>query len=233
MPLLPTAAQSATSRANGALSRGPATPEGKARSALNGTRHGLAGPFRLLPGEDAAAYGRLRAALLARHAPADAAEEHWVEELAFAAWRLRRLRALDAADGTSEPEPQARAEPDEAARLPSLATLARYRGRVERDRRQALQALESLCASRPRLPATVASATPSQLRWLADRAERTAEPEHPAQAEPERPAPAPAAPPLNRQQRRRLAALERQRSGGYLTLSPDGPACASSCHAAT
>ena len=89
--------------------RGPATPEGKARSALNGTRHGLAGPFRLLPGEDAAAYGRLRAALLARHAPADAAEEHWVEELAFAAWRLRRLRALDAAaldaaDGTSEPE---------------------------------------------------------------------------------------------------------------------------------
>src|SRR4051812_2541472 len=91
MPLSPTAAQSSTSRANGALSRGPTTPEGKARAALNGTRHGLAGPFRLLPGEDAAAYGRLRAALLARHAPADAAEEHWVEELAFAAWRLRRL----------------------------------------------------------------------------------------------------------------------------------------------
>src|SRR3954447_13942817 len=121
MPLSPTAAQSATSRANGALSRGPATPSGKARSALNGTRHGLAGPFRLLPGEDAAAHERLRAALLARHAPADAAEEHWVEELAFAAWRLRRLRALDAAaldaaDGTSEPEPEARAETDEAAR---------------------------------------------------------------------------------------------------------------------
>src|SRR4051794_41818269 len=127
MPMSPMAAQSAASRANGALSRGPATPEGKARSALNGTRHGLAGPFRLLPAEDATAYERLRAALLA---PADAAEEHWVEELAFAAWRLRRLRALDAADGTSEPEPQARAEPDETARLPSLATLAtlaRYR----------------------------------------------------------------------------------------------------------
>src|SRR4051794_41509302 len=113
MPLLPTAAQSATSRANGALSRGPATPEGKARSAQNGTRHGLAGPFRLLPGEDAATYERLRAALLARHAPADAAGEHWVEELAFAAWRLRRLRALDAAAldaayGTSEPDDSAR-----------------------------------------------------------------------------------------------------------------------------
>src|SRR3954471_4660040 len=174
MPLSPAAAQPAASRANGALSRGPATPEGKARSALNGTRHGLAGPFRLLPAEDANAYERLPAPLLARHAPADAAEEHWVEELAFAAWRLRRLRtldaaAIDAADGTSEPE--------EGTRLPSLATLARYRGRIERDHRQALQALESLRASRPRLPASVTSATPTQLRWLADRAERTAKPE--------------------------------------------------------
>ncbi len=208
MPISPTPAQSSASRANGVLSRGPTTPEGKARSALNGTRHGLAGPFRLLPGEDAAAYERLRAALLARHAPADAAEEHWVEELAFAAWRLRRLRALDAADGTSESEPQARAEPDEAARLPSLATLARYRGRVERDHRQALQALESLRASRPRLPASVAGATPAQLRWLADRAERGAI----SEADMSEPEPAaPAAPPPNRQQRRRLAALGRQR----------------------
>src|SRR3954451_22572986 len=110
MPLSPTPAHPSAPRANGPLSRGPATPEGKARSALNGTRHGLAGPFRLLPAEDGRAYERLRAALLA---PAATAEEHWVEELVSAAGRRPPPRALAAAAAPSKPEPQGRAEPDE------------------------------------------------------------------------------------------------------------------------
>src|SRR5262245_28752395 len=81
-------------RRNGALSRGPATLEGKALSAMNAIRHGLCG--RSMPeGADGQKLADLRAALLARWQPADAAEAHLVEELVFAAWRQVRLRTVE------------------------------------------------------------------------------------------------------------------------------------------
>ena len=53
MPATPSPVQSEASRLNGARSTGPATATGKARSALNGVRHGLCGrTFFLLPDED-------------------------------------------------------------------------------------------------------------------------------------------------------------------------------------
>src|SRR5689334_23703573 len=97
MPAFSTAAQSATSRANGARGHGPATPEGKARSALNGTRHGLRGAtFALLPDEDPAAWAALLSGYLARLRPADAAELACVERLAACDWREARLLRLEA-----------------------------------------------------------------------------------------------------------------------------------------
>src|SRR3954447_17257173 len=75
MPVSPTPAQVDASRANGALSRGPATSEGKARSALNGTRHGLrCSTFALLPDEDPAKWAAHLDGYLARFRPADATE---------------------------------------------------------------------------------------------------------------------------------------------------------------
>ena len=96
---IPTDAQrdkAETARRNGALSRGPVTPEGRARSARNASRHGICART-LVPADpgEAAALAELRAAFLARWQPMDAAEAHLVEELVFAAWRQVRLRAVE------------------------------------------------------------------------------------------------------------------------------------------
>jgi hypothetical protein len=167
---MPIDAISATSRAeaarrNGALSRGPVTAEGKARSARNATRHGLCARTLVLGAdEDAAALAALRGALLARHLPRDAAEAHWVEELAFAAWRQRRLRALEA-EVLARAE-AAREESGAAPALPSLSTLIRYRARLDRDWRRAGEELELLRPDRAVPP------SPAQLRLVADLIER-------------------------------------------------------------
>ena len=217
MPLSPTPSQSATSRANGALSHGPVTPEGKARSAANApaARHGLrgAGPFRLLADEDGTAFQALLDDLLARHAPVGAAERHCVEQLAHAYWRERRLAALDdpaRLAGTPEPE---------GAPPLSLDTIARYRARLARDRREALAELDRLKSLRPRLPHTLPSPTPAKLRWLADHLELPPSGDTP---EPETVTP-PATPP-NRAARRRLEALARRAAALSAASPPVSPA---------
>ena len=83
-------------RINGAKSHGPVTPEGKAKAAQNGPRHGLrGGAFSLLPGEDADALAALRCCVEADWRPRDAYEAHWVNELVASMWRANRLRRLE------------------------------------------------------------------------------------------------------------------------------------------
>ena len=83
------------SRANGRQSRGPVTPEGKARSAANSTRHGLAAPevtarSVVLGTESRALFDQLHQALIEEHNPATASEALLVEELAVCRWRMQR-----------------------------------------------------------------------------------------------------------------------------------------------
>ena len=130
-------------RINGAASRGPVTPEGKARSAQNGTRHGLrGGAFSLLPGEDADALAALRRCVEADWRPRDAYEAHWVAELVASMWRANRLRRLEVGllDAALADEATALSE----ATVQRLTTFARYGARLDADLRRALKALQVL-----------------------------------------------------------------------------------------
>ena len=212
MPAIRTPAQQAAARANGARSRGPTTQAGKARSARNGTRHGLrAGQFSLLPGEDREEFAALHAAVTADWRPRDAYERRWVTELVTAMWRQDRLHGLEIAALTAA----AAESPPSEATVKKLLTFARYGARIDKDIGRALQALRVLRdrpdASIERSPDDTCEPgepQPHEQIRTNEKPPRTLEP---------KPAPTPpaigTAEPgcrLNRHQRRALAAMRRR-----------------------
>ena len=72
--------------------------EGKAIAARNATTHGLFARDVVLPhlGEDPAGYQTLADALAQQLAPQNLVEHHYVEKIAAASWRLRRLQRWQA-----------------------------------------------------------------------------------------------------------------------------------------
>lgn len=87
--------QLAANRANAQRSTGPRTAEGKARCAQNRTTHALTGAHAILPGEDPAAFERLKSALLDEYQPQTETEAHLVDEMAHNQWKLRRAEAME------------------------------------------------------------------------------------------------------------------------------------------
>ncbi len=200
--------RAARARLNGSLSRGPVTPEGKARAALNATRHGLSGRrFALLPDEDPEEFQAFADAVLADLAPRDALEEAEAREAAKGLWRRQRADRLEARIVGAMLE-----EKEDGSLLPgmdsvrALGTLLRYIGRIQRDLDRALARLSAL-----------------QTRPLAAPAAEVADIDPRPEAQPGEPlarattawvrnepseAPSPAEPtPPNRQQRRRRERL--------------------------
>ena len=163
MPTAPSPAQSEASRLNGAKSSGPASDAGKARSALNGVRHGLSGrTFFLLPDEDPAEFRAHEAMWLAEWSPRDLHEHEAAAAAIRAMWREIRADRLEAqvltdlfAAGKIADEAERQAA--KAAGLKALGTLLRYRGRIEREHRQAMDALDAL--RQRRLSGPIARAT--------------------------------------------------------------------------
>ncbi len=157
----------ASSRANGAKSKGPKSPEGKARSAANATRHGLTAAGRTTAticifGEIAEDFDELHASLIAEHAPASATEVLLVEEMATARWRQQRVWNLESTtidkhagrvtpevmstygDQATEPLIIATAVEDLADNSNVLALLMRYEARLSRQFDRCLKRLHEL-----------------------------------------------------------------------------------------
>jgi hypothetical protein len=89
--------QCEASRANGAKSNGPKTPEGKANSAQNSNRHNLTGAqIILLSTEDPIEYLDHEEDYLKRFQPIDGVERDLVRKLIAASWREKRMDAMEA-----------------------------------------------------------------------------------------------------------------------------------------
>ncbi len=83
--------KSSSSRANGAKSHGPVTPEGKARSAQNSTTHGIfRSPF-VLRNESNPAFLELEAEFKEEWNPQGPTETALVEQMIICQWRLKRI----------------------------------------------------------------------------------------------------------------------------------------------
>jgi len=94
------------SRANGAKSRGPKTPESKRRSVTNNLRHGLLSRTVVLEDEDFQSFIDLLGALQRDLQPRNETERALVEEMAIARWRLQRLWAIERSTLETEIEKQ-------------------------------------------------------------------------------------------------------------------------------
>jgi hypothetical protein len=87
---MPSERKSATSRANGAKSHGPKTPQGRAISSANALRHGLTAKTLILPHENQDLFLAMWNAYFDLLRPANATEVGHRSNMVAARWRLGR-----------------------------------------------------------------------------------------------------------------------------------------------
>ena len=90
-----TIAQIDANRRNAQHSTGPKTPEGKAASKRNATKHGLLANEAVLAVESMPEFEQLLSAFLDEYHPASPTEEFFVRQMADAQWRLRRHTRIE------------------------------------------------------------------------------------------------------------------------------------------
>jgi hypothetical protein len=86
-----------SSKANGALSKGPSTPAGKRNSSQNAIRHGLCAKCIVVDGESRENFLTLMQQHVDRFRPAGEVEFGMIEEMCASYWRQRRAWSLETA----------------------------------------------------------------------------------------------------------------------------------------
>src|ERR1700753_816714 len=143
-------------------STGPRTEEGKKRSAMNATRHGLTGRTIVMPYEDMDAYHSFCTELLEELAPETPVERQYAQTFCDTQWRLNRIRSIEdsilalghfeAAGHIDTENPQVHAAltagrvfRDQAQ---SFANISLYEQRLQRTLEKSLKQLQILQAER-------------------------------------------------------------------------------------
>jgi hypothetical protein len=116
--------KTAIARANGAKSRGPKTPEGKAVSSMNALRHGLTAARPILPGESQESFEELLKDYMEEWEPEGPAEIDLVHRMVVSKWREQRAWTVETAAlrshmGAAQDDPTV---PDPAACLTAAFT---------------------------------------------------------------------------------------------------------------
>jgi len=170
-------------RANGAKSRGPATPDGRAKSSRNSLRHGLSAKTVVLPAESREQFQLLLDAHIQQFQPANPVETDLVEAMAVARWRLRRIWAIETSLLANELTRRADDIDDEFTEMTSddrlawvfetlanggqsLSLLARYEGNLNRAFDRAFKQLAILKSQRQNEPKPApTSSRANALHW--------------------------------------------------------------------
>jgi hypothetical protein len=177
--------QTEASRANGAKSKGPVTPQGKRNSSRNSTRHGLLAETIVLEAELAGRFLQLLDSLIEEHRPRTPTETMLVDTIAAARWRQDRIWGMQkvafdhdiaSCDSAEESSPL-RAVLTLRSSAESVRThelLLRYEIALDRQTSRALLRLQQLQARELR-PKSAGSARESKEHAPAERTQQPVE----------------------------------------------------------
>src|SRR5262245_25349602 len=166
-----------SARANGAKSRGPKTPQGRAKSSMNALKHGLTAETHAVDGENPDELPRFIAMVVDYFQPTSDLETELVLELANLRWRLRRVPVMETGLFDTQQtlltriDPNYENAPDQerlgrlyAGVSRSLDLLTRYETRLQRRYNQALANLLKMRADAAKLAATLPRAQKENAR---------------------------------------------------------------------